>query len=151
MTDFSEDVPDKAEQLDLQPEEMLLDTGVDDMLDGGYDVPEHYSAGQGFGNTPAEMVEGESLEQRLAQEVPDVSEDDLPTSAAADGVTEDLDELLEENLDDGGMAGDDLVVRLIEPNEGIGEDTEAQLLGDAVSDSAEQSAEEAAIHVVDRP
>jgi hypothetical protein len=146
----SADVPEQSEQLDLQPEEMLLDTGVDDMLDGGYDIPEHYSPGQGFGNTPAEMAEGESLEQRIAQEVPDVTEEDLPTSAAADGVTENLDDLLEENLDAPSASADD-VVRLVEPNEGIGDDTESQLLGSDVWDTAEQSAEEAAVHVTDQP
>lgn len=151
MTEFSEDVPEQSEQLDLQPEDMLLDTGVDDVLDGGYDIPEHYSAGQGFGNTPAEMVEGETLEQRIAQEEPDLTEADLPTSAAADGVTADLNVLLEESLDDGGPAGGDQVVRLVDLNEGIGEDTESQLLGYDLADTAEQSAEEAAIHLTDQP
>ncbi len=151
MTDFSEDVPEQSEQLDLQPEEMLLETGVDDMLDGGYEVPDHYSPGQGFGNTPAEMAEGESLEQRIAQEEPDLTEDDLPTSPVADGVTEDLDELLAENLDDGGAVDGDQVIRLVDPDEGIGEDTESQLLGYDVADTVEQTAEEAAIHITDRP
>jgi hypothetical protein len=150
MTDFSGEVPERSEQLDLQPEEMLLDTGVDDMLDGGYDVPEHYSPGQGFGNTPAEMAEGETLDQRLAQEEPDLTEDDLPTSPVADGVTQDLDELLEENLDDGGTGGEQ-VIRLVDIDEGLGADNEAQLIGYDVADSAEQSAEEAAIHLTDRP
>ncbi|HET9873265.1 MAG TPA: DUF5709 domain-containing protein [Propionibacteriaceae bacterium] len=151
MTDFSEDVPEQSEQLDLQPEEMLLDTGKDDMLDGGYEIPEHYSAGQGFGNTPAEMSEGETLDQRIAQEVPDLTEADLPTSPAADGVTENLDDLLAEDLDDGGEMDDDAVVRLVEPNEGIGEDTESELLGYGVSDTADQTAEEAAVHIVHEP
>ncbi len=149
--EITEDVPEQSEQLDLQPEEMLLDTGVDDMLDGGYDVPEHYSAGQGFGNTPEEMAEGETLDQRLSQEVPDLAEADLPTSAAADGVTSDLDAALEENLDDGGPVGDEPIVRLVEPNEGSGLDDESQLISTEVGDTAEQSAEEAALHLTDQP
>jgi hypothetical protein len=171
MTDFTEDVPDQSEQLDLQPEEMLLDTGVDDVLDGGYELPDHYSPGQGFGNTPAEMAEGETLDQRLEQEVPDLSEEDLPTSPAADGVTENLDDLLTENLDDGrpvdaedvpgdnGVVGDDQVIGLVDPEEGLStavpgtpsEDDVPELVGEELGGSTDLSAEEAAVHTVDQP
>lgn len=200
MTDSDETVPDQSEQLDLQPEEMLLDTGRDDMLDGGYEVPDHWSAGQGYGNTPEEQAEGETLEQRLLQEEPevspeaygaglhgvptgvrtsaldsDVTELDLVGQEDLDNVAEDehasiaggtLEAVLDPKLDDleddpevGGLlagndylddgeVGDDQVVRLIEPNEGIGEDTEGQLVGLDAGGSSEQGAEEAAIHVV---
>jgi len=198
MTDSDEVVPDQSEQLDLQPEEMLLDTGRDDTLDGGYEVPDHYSAAQGFGNTPEEQAEGETLEQRLAQEEPDISDEaggaatgptlgstgaidsdvtplDLPGQEDLDNYVDDehatvaggsleglsagdLDDLGDdeslgglvagtEYLDDGEV-GDEQVVRLVDPNEGIGPDTEGQLVGLDAADSAEQSAEEAAIHVV---
>jgi hypothetical protein len=199
MTDSDEAVPDQSEQLDLQPEEMLLDTGRDDILDGGYEVPDHWSAAQGFGNTPEEQAEGETLEQRLAQEEPDVSDAaggagtgptlassagaidsdvtplDLPGEEDLDNVVDDvhssvaggsleaasagdLDDVGDdesvgglfagtENIDDGEV-GDEQVVRLVDPNEGTGLDEESQLLGLDVDDSAEQSAEESAIHVV---
>jgi hypothetical protein len=197
MTDFDETVPEQSEQLDLQPEEMLLDTGRDDVLDGGYEVPDHWSAAQGFGNTPEEQAEGESLEQRLAQEEPDVGADlaaggtspagstgaidsdvtplDLPGQEDLDNVVGDehasvaggslealsagdLDDLGDdeslgglfpgtESIDDGEV-GDEQVVRLVDPGAGLGEDTEGQLLGLDADDSSEQSAEEAAIHVV---
>ena len=202
VTGSDETVPEQSEQLDLQPEEMLLDTGRDDVLDGGYEVPDHWSAAQGFGNTPEEQAEGETIEQRLQQEEPDVGEqaggaatgDPLTgsTDAIDSDVTpldlvgqEDLDNVVDdehetvaggtlraasagdlddfgddldedapgslfagtENIDDGEV-GDEQVVRLVDPNEGTGLDTESQLLGLDADDSSEQSAEEAAIHVV---
>ncbi|HEX8510638.1 MAG TPA: DUF5709 domain-containing protein [Propionibacteriaceae bacterium] len=200
MTESDETVPEQSEQLDLQPEEMLLETGRDDMLDGGYEVPDHWSAGQGFGNTPEEQAEGETLEQRLMQEEPEVSPEaygaglheeptgtrtnaldsdvtqlDLVGQEDLDNVAEDehasiaggsLEAVLDPKLDDleddpevGGLiagsdylddgeVGDEPVVGLVDPNEGIGEDTESQLVGLDSGGSSEQSAEEAAIHVV---
>lgn len=62
----------------LQPDDTLIDRGVDDVLDEGYTTPENWSALQGFGNTPAEMRQGESLEMRIAQEEPVVVRDDSP-------------------------------------------------------------------------
>jgi hypothetical protein len=62
----------------LQPDDTLIDRGVDDVLDEGYTAPENWSALQGFGNTPAEMRQGETLEQRVAQEEPEVVRDDGP-------------------------------------------------------------------------
>ncbi|MDO5065802.1 MAG: DUF5709 domain-containing protein [Propionibacteriaceae bacterium] len=68
-----------AEQLDqLQEADSLIERGVDDVLDEGYTTPERWSPGQGFGNTLAEMRQGESLEQRLRQEQPELSPDDSP-------------------------------------------------------------------------
>jgi hypothetical protein len=199
-----ESVPDQSEQLDLDPGEMLVSSGRDDMLDGGYEVPDHWSAAQGFGNTPEEQAEGETLDQRLAQEVPDigqvapgviepptvgtdaidsdVTELDLVGQEDLDNVTEDVHEPLPggpfddtvglspfdaeqdedddldeestgslfagtENIDDGEV-GDEQVTRLVDPNEGTGEDDEKDLVGLDAEDSEEQSAEEAAIHLV---
>lgn len=65
-------VPDESEQLDqLQPGDSLIDRGVDDVLDEGYVTSEKWSAAQGFGNTVAEMHQGETLEMRIAQENPE--------------------------------------------------------------------------------
>ena len=49
----------------LQPEDTLVDRGVDDVLDEGYSPPERPYGGGSFGSTP------ESLEQLLAEEEPD--------------------------------------------------------------------------------
>ena len=70
MTDYDEAVPEESEQLDqLQPDETLLDRGVDDVLDEGYVTGENWTPAQGFGNTIAEMRKGETLEMRIAQEL----------------------------------------------------------------------------------
>lgn len=56
-------IPDESEQLDqLQPEDSLIDRGVDDVLDEGYVAPDNWSPAQGFGNTAAEMAQGETIE-----------------------------------------------------------------------------------------
>src|SRR5690606_20926515 len=63
------------------------DRGLDDPLDEGYSPPEKWAAGQGYGNTPLEESRGESLDQRLDQEVPDpdpyekAAKDDLDVDA----------------------------------------------------------------------
>lgn len=71
---------ESSEALDqLQPDDTLIDRGVDDVLDEGYIAPDHWSPGMGFGNTPAEMRQGETLEQRVVQETPEATmADDSP-------------------------------------------------------------------------
>jgi hypothetical protein len=116
----------------LQPGDTLDDRGVDDILDEGIVTRERWSPGQGFGNTAAEERQGESLDQRIAQEEPD------PEWDAWD----------EEDLDD-DQVGDTRSGRLIAPDEGTGEDTDqAPLAFDAGIDGGGASAEEAAMHVV---
>jgi len=115
--------------------EDLGDSDVEDELDRGYSPPEQYSAAQGYGNTPWEEQQGESLDQRLRQEIP---EED-PYAPAEDT----------ENVDDGEV-GRARAGRLVDPDRGTGEDTEADLVGEDVGiDGAAASAEEAAVHVVD--
>ncbi|MDO5630142.1 MAG: DUF5709 domain-containing protein [Mobilicoccus sp.] len=68
---------DAVEQ--LQAADTLIDRGVDDVLDEGYIAPDQWSPAQGFGNTPAEMREGETLAMRVKQEEPEVAPpDDSP-------------------------------------------------------------------------
>ena len=114
--------------------EDLPDNDVADELDRGYSPPENYSAGQGYGNTPWEEEHRESIDQRLSQEVPDVD----PYAEVDDDF-----------LDDGEV-GDRRAGRLVDPDGGLGEDTEKDLVGDDVGiDGAGASAEEAAVHVVE--
>jgi Family of unknown function (DUF5709) len=133
MTEISDDIPpEQSEQLDqIQEEDSLLDRGTDDILDEGYSPAERYSAAESFGNTAEEQLEGETLEQRLAQEEPE-----LPL------------EIGDEYLDDGEV-GDARAGRLVDPDEGIGADMDAEMIGSDVGiDGAAASAEEAAVHVV---
>ena len=79
-------------------------------------------------------MQGENLDQRIAQEEPDVD-----PYAETDG----------EDLDDGEV-GSERAGRLVSPDEGLGEDIDSELVGDDVGiDGAAASAEEAAVHVVE--
>ena len=113
----------------LQAEDTLEDRGVDDVLDEGITPREDWSVGQGFGNTAAEEHEGESLEQRIKQEEPDV-----------DPATDTWDE---EDLDDGEV-GDARSGRLV-----ASDDSDDRFVEDAGIDGSAASAEEAAMHVID--
>jgi Family of unknown function (DUF5709) len=105
VTGYTDPLPVESTAPDLQqPEELIGGATEDEILDSGSETADHYSVGQGYGNTAREMAQGESLDQRLAEEVP-----------------------------------------------GSGTDTEADMIGSSVSDTADRSAEETAIHVVDEP
>lgn len=143
---------DSTDDEDQLPAEDTLGDGsggagsdVVDELDRGYSPPERWSAGQGFGNTAYEEATGETLEQRLAQEEPDVDQ----LAASEDAAFEsDPDEQAEADIDDGEV-GDLRAGRLVAPDAGLGEDTEKDLVGHDVGiDGAAASAEEAAVHVV---
>jgi hypothetical protein len=121
----------------------------DDPLDSGVITPEHWSAGMRFGTTETEQEEGESLDQLLAEEEPDVTadvDDERPEDIAGDedAGDEDVDGLL---LDDGP---DPRAGRLVAEDEGAHPDAEADLVArDVGIDGAAASAEEAAVHVVE--
>lgn len=125
--------PEQSEQLSQgQPSDTLEDRGVADVLDEGFSPPEKWSPAQKFGNTAEEMREGETLDQRLAQEEPDIEPD------------------LEGDALDDGEVGDRRAGRLVDPDAGIGLDTEKDLVGyDVGIDGAGAGAEEAAVHIVD--
>src|SRR3954453_8115662 len=136
--DYSVDDEDQPSNVDGLP-----DPDVADELDRGYSPPEKWSAAQGYGNTPFEEATGESLDQRVAQEEPEPD-----PYVEAERLT-DPDE--SEDLDDGEV-GDRRAGRLVDPDQGLGEDTEGDLVGDDVGiDGAAASAEEAAVHVVPEP
>ncbi|WBQ04657.1 DUF5709 domain-containing protein [Kribbella sp. CA-293567] len=117
----------------LQASDTLNDRGVDDLLDEGYSPPEKWSAGEGFGTTADEALEGETLDQRIAQEEPDID------PYAEDG----------ENVG-GPEVGQVRSGRLVAPDQGAGDDEEKDLVAaDVGFDGAAASAEEAAVHVID--
>lgn len=117
----------------LQAEDTLNDRGVDDLLDEGYSPPEKWSAGEGFGTTADEALQGETLDQRIAQEEPDVD----PYAEQAEDVG-------------GPEVGTRRSGRLVAPDEGAHSDTDSDLVAEDIGfDGAAASAEEAAVHVVD--
>jgi len=130
-TTFGDDVyaagDDDAEFLD-QAETLTGDgTELDEPLDTSYSPPDYSPVATRYGNTAAEQAEGESLDQRLAQEVPDVSPDDVTADEPAP------------------RSG-----RLVAPDEGAHEDTEsAPVAFDAGKAGSAATAEEAAMHIVD--
>ncbi|MBC7274921.1 DUF5709 domain-containing protein [Nocardioides sp.] len=122
----------------LQPEDTLDDRGVDDVLDEGYSPPERPRGVTAKGVTPREEIEGETIDERLAQEEPEVWED---AEAEADA------DILDGPVS--GEVGEARSGRLTSPDMGMGEDDESQLIGhDEGIDGAGASAEEAAVHVV---
>jgi hypothetical protein len=137
--------PDSDEQREdtglLDAEDTLEEDGVDDPLDRGWSPPERPWAVEHDGVTAAERHRGETLDQRLAEELPDLAAPD------GDGMgdAEDTDgELLDEEVG-GARSG-----RLVAPDEGAHEDEESALVATDVGiDGAAASAEEAAMHIVD--
>jgi hypothetical protein len=135
------EVLDASDTLDGDPGE--------DPLDRGVAAPQRWSAGIRYGSTAAEQQGGESLDQLLAEEEPDVTADlgDEPIGdldGDEDAGDEDVDGLL---LDDGP---DPRAGRLVAEDEGAHQDEEADLIArDTGIDGGGASAEEAAMHVVD--
>ncbi|SED20575.1 hypothetical protein SAMN04490239_7274 [Rhodococcus koreensis] len=122
------------EEDQLQPEDTLVDRGVDDVLDEGYSPPEKPLGLNAFGTTAAEQREGETLDQRLAEEEPD------PAFEEDENV-----EILDDNEVGRQRSG-----RLLAEDEGVGEDEEKDLVAfDIGIDGGAASAEEAAVHIVD--
>ncbi len=113
----------------LTRDDMLLERGVDDLLDEGYTPPDRARTSH-WGETPWEEEHGETIDQRIAQEEPDAR--DSATDAAGD----------REQFRAGRLEEDDDAV-----DAGVS-DTFAVDVG--VSGGA-ATAEEAAIHVIPEP
>jgi hypothetical protein len=125
----------------LDVEDTLETDGVDDPLDRGWSPPERPWAVEHPGVTAAERARGESLDQRLAEELPD------PAPVDGDGIG-DASDTDGEPVD--GEVGASRSGRLVAPDEGVHEDEESGLIArDVGIDGAAASAEEAAVHVVD--
>lgn len=117
----------------LQPEDSLDDRGVDDVLDEGYSPPEretdHLRHPQG----------GESLDERLADEEPEVW---AQVDAEADA------DILDGDV--GGEVGRARTGRLMAPDQGSGPDVDSEMTAeDEGIDGAGASAEEAAMHTIE--
>ncbi|MFI8305462.1 DUF5709 domain-containing protein [Streptomyces sp. NPDC085927] len=134
----SNEQQEDASPLDMQ--DAVDERSYDDMLDEGYSPPEKPLGVTKTGTTAAEQHEGESLDERLRQEVPDV---EVP---AGDGVG-DLPGGEGEPRDP--ETGTDRAGRLVAPDEGTRTDTTAELVADDQGiDGGAAGAEEAAVHVV---
>jgi hypothetical protein len=122
----------------LQPSDTLDDRGVEDVLDEGYSPPEREPDHL---RHPHEVDEPETMDERLAEEEPEVGAD--------------LDEESDDDQENGdpsdGEVGDDRTGRLIAQDEGSADDDEDSELwaSDAGIDGAGASAEEAAMHTIE--
>jgi hypothetical protein len=133
---MSEDAffPDSSEQLDqLQASDTLIDRGVDDVLDEGVVAPDRWSVLQTYGNTAAEMRQGESIDRQITAEVPESTEE-TPEWRPEPGQESQV----------GLWRAGRLVVA------GVGDDAgPATLAKDVGIDGGGASAEEAAMHIID--
>ncbi|MFJ8637157.1 DUF5709 domain-containing protein [Streptomyces sp. NPDC093568] len=137
--------PDASDQREdtglLDGEDTLENDGVADPLDRGWSPPERPWAVEHAGVTAAERRQGESLDERLAEETPDLPAPDGDGIGDAEGTDG---ELLDNEV--GALRSG----RLVAPDEGAHEDDESALVATDVGiDGAAASAEEAAMHIVD--
>ncbi len=131
-------MPEESEQLDqLQPDDTLVDRGVSDVLDEGYIAPDDWSPAERFGNTAEEMHQGETLEMRLKQEVPE------PAVQEPESWRDDPYERREVGRRRAG--------RLVDANHGYdGLDVDSEVYAEDVGiDGGAACAEEAAMHIID--
>ncbi|WP_030937954.1 DUF5709 domain-containing protein [Streptomyces sp. NRRL S-646] len=128
-----------AAPLDLQ--DAIDEPTYDDTLDEGYSPPEKPLGVTRHGTTAAEQHEGESLDERLDEEVPDVTAppgDEVGDLPGGEGEPVDPE------------AGTERAGRLVAPDEGTHPDTTKETVADDVGiDGDAAGAEEAAVHVVE--
>jgi Family of unknown function (DUF5709) len=126
----------------LQPEDTLIDRGIDDALDEGFSAPE-----QPYG--PGAFGPSESMDQMLAEEEPDpaarinvwLDEEEQERSDEAEREAE---------FPESSEVGRVRAGRLVSPDWEFGEDTEAELVAeDAGISGGAASAEEAAVHIIE--
>ncbi|MDY0814391.1 DUF5709 domain-containing protein [Kitasatospora purpeofusca] len=135
------DMEEQADAAPLDLEDAVDGRDYDDLLDEGYSPPERPLGTGKVGVTAAEQREGETLDERLAQEEPDLRPEegdgigDLP-----DGEGEPVDPR---------TAGARRAGRLVAPDEGARSATEkGPFASDVGIDGGASGAEEAAVHVV---
>jgi hypothetical protein len=131
----------------------------DDPLDRGVVPPERWSAGIRYGTTEEEQAEGESLDQLLAEEEPDDTEEELEDALELDDEEPEDAEDFDEDDDAGDEDVDGLLLddgpdpragRLVAEDEGAHPDEEEDLVArDVGIDGGAATAEEAAMHVVE--
>ena len=169
---------DDEDQPQAFGDSLVDDRGLREPLDEGYSPPDHWSYGQGFGNTAYEEASGETLAQRLAQEEPEP--DPYRSDESAEGTRVGgfraghlaaydpgpADRILErstsvqETDDSSTPAGEEpswarqvggpRSGRLLSYDEGVGEDDVKDLVAfDIGIDGAGASAEEAAMHLIE--
>jgi hypothetical protein len=138
-------IDDEADWEQLEADDTLDYGGPADPLDEGYSPNEKPLGVDEFGTTAREAEEGESLDGRLAREVPDVTDDEdddgLGDSSDTDG------ELVDDEV--GGQRSGRLVSESYVADDEDGDERAELFAADIGVDGAGASAEEAAVHIVD--
>ncbi|MFF9458266.1 DUF5709 domain-containing protein [Streptomyces flaveolus] len=139
--------PDGAEVQDdagvLDASDTLDHRSGDEVLDEGYSPPDKPWGVEHPGVTASERWRGESLDERLSEEVPDVG---VPEGDGIGDVWDTDGELVDDEV------GHERAGRLVAPDEGSHTNTESDLFASDVGlDGAGASAEEAAMHVIPDP
>jgi hypothetical protein len=111
----------------LSAEDTLTDRGVDDLLDEGYSPPDRPRSNH-WGETAWEESTGESLDQRLAEEEPEVWEQDPRVDPSREP----------------GRAG-----RLVEDDDAVRAGGNDEFALDSGVAGGAASAEEAAVHLIE--
>ncbi len=111
----------------LPAEDTLTERGVDDLLDEGYSPPDRPRTNH-WGETAWEESRGESLDQRLAEEEPEVWEADPKVDASREP---------------------DRAGRLLEDDDAVEAGGNDEFAIDSGVSGGAASAEEAAVHVID--
>ncbi|ASO22158.1 hypothetical protein FHR81_004832 [Actinoalloteichus hoggarensis] len=157
--------PGASDQELLSVSEELDEDQLDvDPLEKGVEPPERWSRESEAGVTPREMVEGETLDQRLAAEQPERVRDDAPDWPPTEVPLEDLDTTVDEVAvdypvdEDGVSQGDVDLEEGVEPDEGmelqpsdVGPTGEAEEDFTALRADPTGSAEEASIRRIAEP
>jgi hypothetical protein len=138
IQDFPDFDPDEDDGL-LDSTDTLDGEPIEDPLDTGFAAADKWAGANRFGTTAREARHGESLDDRLAEEEPELD----PYGEGGP----DEDEITRRGYETDPRSG-----RLVDEDEGSGEHTEIDSIADDVGiDAAGASAEEAAIHTVDEP
>lgn len=148
----------------VDPEDQLssADTldGDGDPLDRGYRAPERLHGSTAYGVTASEQAGGETIDQRIRQELPDPY-----TAYGAPHQESRWADQIDDGDEDDGMVGSDdaeavraqlredeapqTVGRIVAPDEGLTEDRDAEMVANEGSATSWDTAEESAMHYVD--
>lgn len=148
---YQPDADEIREDAGILDAEDTLSDRASDPYDEGWSPPERPLGVEHTGTTAEEQREGESLDERLSEEVPDPAlqvpgpaeyDDGIGDTVGTDG------EPIEE-----AQVGDVRAGRLFAPDEGAGEDPEdvarQDMIGEDMGvDGGAASAEEAAVHIM---
>jgi hypothetical protein len=146
---------DPAEETDdLDPVERLTGDDPDEAMQTGYSPPDREPYNLRHIPTAFEAYRGESLDERLAEEEPDITideEPDLTVDEDPDLTIEDEPDFTFDDPDLPDLADPEpRAGRLVAPDEGVHADLESDEIASDVGPAGyAASAEEAAMHVID--